>query len=137
MSLVQRLNVVTLGVDDLARSKAFFDALGWRAAKDADSYAAYQAGGAIVFLYPMDALAREVPGHPRPGPAFVSMNVDSADAVDAQFAAALKAGAAEVRPPEPQFWGGYSGVFADPNGHYWEIAFNPDWIPGADGVVRI
>jgi len=137
MTLSQRVNVITLAVIDLAASKAFWGRLGWRPDKDEPGYAAYQAAGVVVFLYPADKMPEELNGRPAPGRSYLALNLNSEAEVDAQFADALNAGAAEIRPPERQFWGGYSGVFADLDGHYWELAYNPAWLPGEDGQIRI
>ncbi|MBA4802405.1 MAG: VOC family protein [Euryhalocaulis sp.] len=133
----QQVNLITLGVKDLDDSVAFFDRLGWEKGTGGEDYAVYQAAGILVFLHPETALAKEVGGEVDGfGPSFLALNVESEAAVDAEYAAALEAGARAARPPEKQFWGGYSGVFADPSGHYWEIAYNPQWTPDADGIIR-
>ncbi len=135
----QQVNLITLGVKDLKESVAFFDRLGWTpGAGDGEGYAVYQAAGLLIFLYPEKELAKEVGGEVDGfGPSFLALNVHSREEVDREYASALDAGARQVREPENQFWGGYSGVFSDPSGHYWEIAWNPDWTPGEDGVVRM
>lgn len=134
----QQVNLVTLAVKDFAEEAAFFDRLGWEAGAGGEDYAVYQAAGLLIFLYPEAGLIKEVGGDTdRFGPSFLALNVASKAEVDSEYETALKAGGRAVRRPEDQDWGGYSGVFADPGGHYWEIAFNPQWSPGEDGIVRL
>lgn len=130
----QRVNIVTLGVADLARSRAFYQRLGWvESSAGNDSIAFFQAGGAVLALFGHDALAEDagvpVPPVPPGGPGFrgitLAHNVRSRDAVGATLAEAQAAGARLVKPAQDAFWGGHSGYFADPDGHLWEVAWNP------------
>jgi len=127
----QRLTMVTLGVKDVARARAFYEALGWRAARDSNEHIAFfDLGGIMLALYGMaslrDDLGTDAPSV-TPGPATLAHNVADKAAVDRILAEAEAVGARIVRPATDQFWGGYSGQFADPDGHYWEIAWNPHW----------
>lgn len=136
----QRVSVVTLGVRDLARARAFYEALGWstRAAPD-DDVVFFQAGGIVVSLWDRGALAADS-GVDDPGGyggITLAHNVRSPAEVDAVVAEAEGAGAAVTRRPGTTFWGGYSGAFTDPDGHPWEIAHNPRWTLDENGAVHL
>jgi predicted lactoylglutathione lyase len=136
----QRLSLVTLGVSDLARARAFYEALGWRTgAAPADDVVFFQSGGMIVALWGRDQLAEDSGVEDSSGWGGVTLahNVRSAEEVDADIAEAEKAGARNARPGGKTFWGGYSGVFVDPDGHPWEVAHNPHWALAEDGSVQI
>ena len=136
----QRLSLVTLGVADLARARAFYEALGWRTgAAPADDVVFFQSGGMIVALWGRDQLAEDCGVEDSGGWGGVTLahNVRSAEEVDAVIAEAEKAGARIARPGGKTFWGGYSGVFVDPDGHPWEVAHNPHWTIAEDGSVRL
>jgi catechol 2,3-dioxygenase-like lactoylglutathione lyase family enzyme len=127
----QRISLVTLGVTDLARARAFYETLGWRAGQQPDSEVVFfQAGGMVFGLW--SALG----GHGAPG-VELAHNVRSPEEVDALLAEAESAGATIVRPAARAFWGGYTGAFADPEGYVWEIAHNPDWPLAEDGSIRL
>jgi predicted lactoylglutathione lyase len=136
----QRLSLVTLGVADLARARAFYEALGWRsnAAPD-DDVVFFQAGGLIVALWSRASLAEDsgVEDGAGWGGVTLAYNVRSPDEADAVIEEARRAGARIAREPAATFWGGYSGVFVDPDGHPWEVAHNPHWTLADDGSVRI
>jgi catechol 2,3-dioxygenase-like lactoylglutathione lyase family enzyme len=136
----QRLSLVTLGVRDLARARAFYEALGWttNAAPD-DDVVFFQAGGAIVSLWSREQLADDSGVEDSGGWGGVTLahNVRSPAEVDAVLAEADAAGATILRSGAATFWGGYSGAFADPDGHPWEVAHNPHWTLDADGSVRL
>jgi uncharacterized protein len=136
----QRLSLVTLGVADLARSRAFYEGLGWttRAEPD-DDVAFFQAGGMIVALWSRAELAGDsgVPDQGGWGGITLAHNVRSPQEVDAVLAEARAAGAEIARPGAATFWGGYSGVFIDPDGHPWEVAHNPHWTLADDGSVSL
>jgi hypothetical protein len=136
----QRLSLVTLGVTDLARSRAFYEALGWKtgAAPD-DDVVFFQSGGMIVALWGRDQLAEDSGVRDTGGWGGVTFahNVGSPAEVDAVIAEAEAAGATIARPGAETFWGGYSGVFIDPDGHPWEIAHNPHWTIEEDGSVSL
>ena len=136
----QRLTVVTLGVSDLARSRAFYEALGWTtgAAPD-DDVVFFQSGGMVVALWGRSQLAEDsgVTDTGGWGGVTLAHNVGSPEEVDTVVAEAEAAGAKIARPGAPTFWGGYSGVFIDPDGHPWEVAHNPHWQLGEDGSVAL
>ena len=136
----QRLSLVTLGVADLARTRAFYEALGWRTgAAPADDVVFFQSGGMIVALWGRDQLAEESGVEDSGGWGGVTLahNVRSPEEVDAVIAEAEKAGARIARPGGKTFWGGYSGIFVDPDGHPWEVAHNPHWTVAEDGSIRL
>ena len=136
----QRLSLVTLGVRDLARARRFYEAMGWRtgAAPD-DDVVFFQAGGMIVALWDRAELARDSAVEDGDGWGGVTLayNVSSPEEVDAVIDEAQAAGARIGRQPGQTFWGGYSGVFVDPEGHPWEIAHNPHWTVGPDGSTTL
>src|SRR5207302_1263361 len=133
----QRISLVTLGVTDLARARAFYGALGWTAANDDPEVVFYQAGGMVLALWGRDELARDSGVRDGGGWGGVTLayNVRSPAEVDALLADAEGAGATIARPGAATFWGGYSGVFVDPDGHPWEVAHNPGWTLDSDGSV--
>ncbi len=134
------MSLVTLGVRDLRRSRAFYEALGWRTnAKADDDVVFFQAGGMVVALWGRDQLADDSGVEDAGGWGGVTLahNVRSPAEVDAVLAEAKAAGATVPRAGAETVWGGYSGVFVDPDGHPWEVAHNPHWTIGADGTVRI
>jgi catechol 2,3-dioxygenase-like lactoylglutathione lyase family enzyme len=138
--LEQRLSLVTLGVADLARAREFYAALGWKTgAAPADDVAFFQAGGMIVALWGRDQLAEDsgVEDSGGWGGITLAYNARSPDEVDAVIAEAERAGARIARYGAETFWGGYSGVFVDPDGHPWEVAHNPHWTIEDDGSVRL
>ncbi len=137
----QRVSLVTLGVADLARSCAFYEALGWRTRSDPEQGVVFfQAGGIVVGLWSREELARDsVVGEDAGGWGGITLahNVRSPGEVDALLREAAAAGAEIRREGGPTFWGGYSGLFADPDGHRWEIAHNPGWTLAEDGSIRL
>lgn len=134
------MSLVTLGVADLSRSRAFYEALGWttRAEPD-DDVVFFQAGGMIVGLWARERLAEDSGVEDSNGWGGITLahNVRSPQEVDAVLGEAEAAGGAIARAGEASFWGGYSGVFVDPDGHPWEVAHNPRWTLGDDGSVRL
>ena len=136
----QRVSVITLGVSDLARARRFYEELGWTTrAAPGDDVVFFQAGCLVVALWSREELARDS-GVEDPGGwggITLAHNVRSPAEVDAVVAEARSAGATVTREPGPTFWGGYSGVFADPDGHPWEVAHNPRWHLADDGSVRL
>ncbi len=136
----QRLSVVTLGVSDLARARAFYEGLGWETrAEPDDEVVFFQAGGMIVGLWDRARLAADSAVEDSPGWGGITLahNVGSPAEVDAVIGQARGAGAVIGREPAETFWGGYSGVFIDPDGHPWEVAHNPHWAIGDDGSVTL
>ena len=136
----QRLSLVTLGVRDLGRARSFYEAMGWRTrAAPEDDVVFFQAGGIIVALWDRGELAKDSAVEDAGGWGGVTLayNVASPEEVDAVIDEARTAGATIGREPGKTFWGGYSGVFVDPEGHPWEIAHNPHWTVGADRSTRL
>jgi catechol 2,3-dioxygenase-like lactoylglutathione lyase family enzyme len=137
----QRVGLVTLGVRDLERSLAFYRALGWRESSRSvpGDVAFFDLGGAVLALWSRDLLAEDSAVQDSGGWGGVTLahNVGSPAEVDAVLAEAEAAGATIGRPGAPTDWGGYSGVFLDPDGHPWEVAHNPGWPLDAEGHVRI
>jgi uncharacterized protein len=136
----QRVSLVTLGVRDLVSARAFYEALGWttEAAPD-DDVVFFQTGGAALALWSRAALAEDSGVEDTGGWGGVTLahNVRSEAEVDAVVGEARAAGATIVRPAGATFWGGYAGVFLDPDGHPWEIAYNPHWTLRDDGSVDL
>jgi len=132
--------VITLGVGDLARARRFYAALGWTpATSPTDDVVFFQSGGMILGLWDRAMLASDSAVEDTGGWGGVTLayNVTSPTEVDATIAEARAAGARIGREPAETFWGGYSGVFIDPEGHPWEVAHNPGWTLLADGSVRL
>ncbi|HEY7960814.1 MAG TPA: VOC family protein [Solirubrobacteraceae bacterium] len=136
----QRISLVTLGVVDLARARGFYEALGWSSASAADSDVVFfQAGGMILGLWGREQLAADsgVALGSGFGAVALAYNVRSPAEVDEAIEQARAAGATISRAPHETFWGGYSGIFLDPDGHPWEVAHNPHWTLAPDGSVRL
>jgi predicted lactoylglutathione lyase len=136
----QRLSLVTLGVSDLERARAFYEALGWRSDADpGDDVVFFQTGGMIVALWSRESLAEDsgVDDSGGWGGVTLAYNTRSPEEVDRVIAEAEAAGATIPRHGGETFWGGYSGVFADPDGHPWEVAHNPRWTIEEDGSVKL
>jgi uncharacterized protein len=136
----QRLSLVTLGVSDLARAKRFYEALGWVTNTDPElDVFFFQAGGMVVALWDRASLAEDSGVEDSGGWGGVTLahNVRSPEEVDRVIAEAEAAGATIPRHGAETFWGGYSGVFVDPDGHPWEVAHNPGWTIEDDGSIRI
>jgi catechol 2,3-dioxygenase-like lactoylglutathione lyase family enzyme len=135
----QRLTCVTLGVSDIGRARAFYEALGWRGTSPDGEVVFIQAGGMVLALWDRGLLAEDSAVTDAGGWGGVTLahNVGSPEEVDAVIAQAEAAGARIGRPGAPTSWGGYSGVFVDPDGHPWEVAHNPYWRLAADGTVHL
>jgi uncharacterized protein len=135
----QRLSLVTLGVADLERAKAFYEALGWSGQSPSDDVVFFQAGGMVVALWGREQLAEDsVVADPGGwGGITLAHNVGSPEEVDAALAEAERAGGTVPRAGAATFWGGYSGVFHDPDGHPWEVAHNPFWTLAEDGSISL
>ena len=134
----QRLSLVTLGVEDLARARAFYERLGWSTrVEPGDDVVFFQAGGMIVALWGREQLAEDSGVEDGGGWGGVTLahNVRSPAEVDAVIDEARQAGARIAREGAETFWGGYSAVFVDPDGHPWEVAHNPHWTLTEDGSV--
>ena len=136
----QRVNLITLGVGDLGRARRFYEALGWHtgAAPD-DDVVFFQAGAIVVALWGRDRLAEDsaVPDDGGWGGVTLALNFGSPAEVDTAIEEARSAGATIGREPAETFWGGYSGVFVDPDGHPWEVAHNPHWTVTESGGVEL
>ena len=136
----QRLSLVTLGVSNLARSRAFYEALGWEdAVAPDDEVIFFQAGGMVFALWDRAKLAEDSGMQDRGGWGGITLayNCRSPEEVDAVIEEARAAGAEVPRAGAATFWGGYSGVFLDPDGHPWEVAHNPHWTIEPDGSVKL
>jgi uncharacterized protein len=135
----QRLSVLTLGVSDVARARAFYEALGWSSASPDNSIVFFQAGGVIVSLWDRVSLADDsgVVDSGGWGGVTIAHNVASPEDVNRVMDEARTAGAVISREPAATFWGGYSGAFVDPDGHPWEVAHNPGWQLDSDGSIHL
>jgi catechol 2,3-dioxygenase-like lactoylglutathione lyase family enzyme len=137
----QRISIVTLGVSDLARSREFYERLGWRrAATKTEGIVFFQAGGMAVALYSRDELAKDA-NVSADGHGFcritLAYNARNRAEVDAVLGEAQSAGAKILKAAQEASWGGYSGYFADPDGFLWEVAWNPFFPISDDGAIRI
>lgn len=136
----QRVTLITLGVGNIASSRAFYEALGWVPASLQEGVAFYQMRGAVLALFGRADLAAD---QGRPGATLgtgamtLAQNFASEAEVDAAYDLALRNGASPLKKPEKVFWGGYSGYYADPDGHVWEVAMNPFWPLNEDGSLTL
>ena len=141
MGVAARVSVVTLGVADVPRARSFYQALGWPlSGAPEDGVAFFKTAGSRLALYSREALAEEAGRTPAPPGAsgvVLAINLESRELVDEALAAAEEAGGTLLRPAQERFWGGYSGYFADPDGHAWEVAHNPFWALAADGLPEL
>jgi catechol 2,3-dioxygenase-like lactoylglutathione lyase family enzyme len=135
----QRISLITLGVSDIGRARAFYDALGWSGESPDGEVVFYQAGGMVLALWDRALLAEDSAVRDAGGWGGVTLahNVASPAEVVEVLARAAAAGARIGRAAAATPWGGYSGVFLDPDGHPWEVAHNPGWTLGPDGSVRL
>jgi predicted lactoylglutathione lyase len=138
---VQRVSLITLGVADLAVSRKFYGDLGWTPKDEVPGKVVfYQLHGAVLGLFGLGPLAGDQ-GRPDAklgtGAITLAQNFRNEAEVDEAFAAALAVGATALKAPEKVFWGGYSGYYADPDGHPWEISFNPFWDLDDDGIQTL
>ncbi len=136
----QRVTLITLGVEDIGRARAFYEALGWVPAQVLEEVVFYQIHGAVLGLFGKAALAADQ-GRPQAvlgtGAMTLAQNFATEAEVDAAWETAVAAGAAALKTPEKVFWGGYSGYYADPDGHVWEVAMNLFWPLGEDGSLTL
>ncbi|MDO6591430.1 VOC family protein [Loktanella sp. D2R18] len=136
----QRVTLITLGVADLTRAKAFYAALGWEPTSETETVVFYQINGMVLGFFGLDSLAED---QGRSGATLgtgamtLAQSFESEGEVDSAYAAALDAGATALKSPEKVFWGGYSGYYADPDGHVWEVAYNPFWPLNSDGSLTL
>jgi len=136
----QRLSLITLGVADLARARAFYEAMGWSSGADPDDDVVFfKTPGCIVALWDRGKLAEDsaVTDPGGWGGVTLAYNVHSPEEADAVLADAEAAGATITRPAGDTFYGGYSGIFEDPDGHPWEVAHNPHWTLNEDGSITL
>lgn len=138
----QRLSLLTLGVSDLRKAVQFYEGvLGWKKADGPDGVAFFQAGGVIFGLFPHEELAKDMKisaATLSPYRGFtLAYNARNEAEVDRIFADLKAKGVKILKAPEKVFWGGYSGYFADIDGHHWEVAFNPFWTIGDDGRMSM
>jgi catechol 2,3-dioxygenase-like lactoylglutathione lyase family enzyme len=137
------LHLVTLGVTNITRSRQFYEAVfGWPVSgASQDDVVFFKSGGVVVALYPLDKLAEDASVPPRAGTGFggvtLAHNVKMKDEVAALIAKAQAEGATVTKPARDAFWGGHHGYFADPDGHLWEIAWNPFFPFNDDGTLKL
>ncbi|MGZ2256957.1 VOC family protein [Roseobacter sp. A03A-229] len=135
----QRISLITLGARDVEKMAAFYDALGWARTESPDGVIAYDLIGQTLGLYPLDKLAEDIGlsvedlGY---GASTFGHNVREKSKVAQIIARAEAAGARILKPAQDVFWGGYHGYFADPEGHIWEVAYNPFSPLREDGAFR-
>jgi predicted lactoylglutathione lyase len=136
-----RISVITLGVADVPRAREFYRALGWSlSGPPEETVAFFQNAGSRLALYPLQGLAQEAGQTPAPPGslrATLAINVESKELVDQILARVVRVGAQLLQPAQDRSWGGYSGYFADPDGHAWEVAYNPFWPIGPDGLPQL
>lgn len=143
MTVPARINLVTLGVADMARASAFYRALGWPMSSGSDpaEVCFFALDNCVLAVFGHDALAADANLEADAPSAYrgmsLAINVDSPEEVDALLEAAVAAGARLVKAAEHVFWGGYSGYFTDPDGHLWEVAHNPHWPLDDKGNVQL
>lgn len=137
----QRVSLITLGVVNIDRSKQFYSDLGWvPAPRGGDTIIFYQLRGIVLGLFGRNALAED---QNRPaiqlgtGAMTLALNMADRQSVDSAYVRALNAGATSLKEPQEVFWGGYSGYYADPDGHVWEVAHNPYWPLEDDGSLTL
>ena len=137
---VQRVTLITLGVADLSAAKAFYARLGWHEHSGTDGVSFSQMHGCLLGLFRRAELAADQGrqgANLGTGAMTLAQNFGTEAEVDAAFAAALAAGGTALKVPEKVFWGGYSGYWADPDGHVWEVAMNPFWPLNEDGSLTL
>jgi uncharacterized protein len=136
-----RIHIVTLGVEDLARSRRFYEALGWKASAASNEAIVFLKGASgVLALYGRAALAEDAQVEDVPTgfrAVTLARNATCREEVDAWYARAVAAGARPLKTPQEAFWGGYSGYVADPDGHLWEFAFNPYFVFDEHGNLAL
>lgn len=141
MGLQARVSVITVGVANVPRSRSFYQALDWPlSGAPEDGVAFFKTAGSRLALHSREAMAQEA-GRAAAPPGSIgvalAINLQSRELVDEAQAAAVTAGGTLLRPAQERFWGGYSGYFADPDGHAWEVAYSPFWPIGEDGLPEL
>jgi catechol 2,3-dioxygenase-like lactoylglutathione lyase family enzyme len=143
MSVPPRVSLATLGVADVARATEFYESLGWRLSPTSvpGLVSFFQTAGGLLSLVKTDDIAADAGIPPRTSADFrgvmLAINVESPDAVDEALRSAVQAGATLVKAGSGADWGGYLGYFTDPDGHLWEITYNPEFPLSDDGVPRL
>ena len=142
MSVPAKINIVTLGVTDIGRAAAFYSALGWeRCTSGGDEITWFRTNGAYLGLFGYASLAADANLPPEPRAPFggitLAINVETEQAVSDALDAAVAAGGTLLKEAERMDWGGFSGYFADPDGHPWEVAHNPGWTIAEDGSISL
>lgn len=134
----QRVSLITLGVADTARSRAFYEALGWKAAFENEEVVFFQLNGIVLGLFRRDSFDLDMKrDNDGTGRIALAYNVRDRSEVDPALDRAVSAGGSVLKRAEETPWGGYSGYFADPDGHAWEVAHNPAWTITAAGHVEM
>lgn len=135
----QRISLITLGVGDLPRSRAFYEALGWQAVKSCDAIAFFQLNGQVLGLYPLANLLQDQgqSAKPSPGAVTLGINLPERQDVDALLASFLAAGGTLLKAPVDTPWGGYTAYAADPDGHPWEFSWVPAFPLGKNNELWI
>ena len=134
----QRVSLITLGVADTARSRAFYEALGWKAAFENEEVVFFQLNGIVLGLFRRDSFDLDMKrDNDGTGRIALAYNVRDRSEVDPALDRAGSAGGSLLKRAEEAPWGGYSGYFADPDGHAWEVAHNPAWTISAAGHVEM
>lgn len=141
MSVTPRISVTTLGVADVPRARAFYQALGWPlSGEPEEGFAVFRNAGSRLALYSLESIAEEAGQTPAPPGSIrmtLAMNLESKELVDESLDEAVRAGGTLLQPARERFWGGYSGYVADPDRHAWEVAFSPYWPIGAEGLPEL
>lgn len=137
----QRISIITLGVDDLQKSRVFYDSLGWQVVTEeqSDEIICYNLQSMALALFPWEKLAEDAGVSPnRSGYSSftIAYNVNSEIEVETILEQAHQAGAKIIKPAQKVFWGGYSGYFSDPDNHLWEVAYNPFSKLGPNGEFQ-
>jgi predicted lactoylglutathione lyase len=136
----QRISLITLGVTDVGRARAFYERLGWQG-QEVEATAFFQVGGIAFVLWGRDKLAADAGVDDESPKGFggfaLALNVRSRSEVDGVLAEAANAGAEITKAAAETSYGGYAGYFTDPDGHVWEVAYNPGFALGPDGAVTI
>jgi len=140
-TMEQRVSLITLGVTDLTRARTFYERLGWHG-QEVEETVFFEAGGVVVVLWGREKLALDAGvAETGSGGGFdgvvLAHNVRSNDEVEQLAAAAAEAGATVTRPPGATFYGGYAACFMDPDGHVWEVAYNPGFAIAEDGSITL
>jgi catechol 2,3-dioxygenase-like lactoylglutathione lyase family enzyme len=143
MSVPARVSLATLGVADVVRSTEFYESLGWRLSPGSipGVVSFFHTAGGLLSLIATDDITTDANLAPRTSTDFrgvmLAINVDSPAAVDEALRAVVQAGATLVKAGNAADWGGYLGYFTDPDGHLWEVTFNPGWPLSADGIPQL